>query len=503
MSSTPSVHTLITELIEAATKVNLIEEPDHIYCRNQLLNLLDLEAYVQSEPSSTDKTIPDLLEALLAYARSEGLIEDLLSEKERLSAQLMNVFVPRPSTVQRIFFERYQTSPKEATDYFYDLSIHSHYIQMDRIEKNIEFQASTEYGDMEITINLSKPEKDPEQIKREREMKQTNTAYPKCLLCRENEGYAGRVDHPARSNHRVIPIALDHEKWYLQFSPYVYYNEHSIVFAEAHRDMRIDRHTFTNLLEFVSQFPHYFIGSNADLPIVGGSILTHDHYQGGHHEFAMMRASEVAQFDLANHPNVQASILKWPMSVIRLKSTDKSELTNTAEALLNFWRGYSDPEADVLAFSGETPHNTITPIARKHGKTYILDLVLRNNRTTEEHPLGLFHPHQDVHHIKKENIGLIEVMGLAVLPARLEKELQEVERFLVDLPNQIADYHRPWAEDLKKVYKSTLSEETVSDSLKKALGIRFTRILEDAGVFKQSAAGRNAFQRLIHQFNQS
>lgn len=350
---------------------------------------------------------------------------------------------------------------------------------------------------MEITINLSKPEKDPEQIKRERELKETEINYPACLLCRENEGYVGRVDHPARSNHRVIPVQLKDEQCFLHYSPYVYYPEHCILLSKEHRDMRIHEQTFVNLLEFVHQFPHYFIGSNADLPIVGGSILSHDHYQGGLHEFAMSRATDLERFTLQAYPSIQGSILKWPLSVIRLRSLDRHELIKASTFILNTWRLYSDPESDILASTGNTPHNTITPIARYQNGNYELDLVLRNNRTSEEHPLGLFHPHADVHHIKKENIGLIEVMGLAVLPARLQEELLEVERFLLDEPHKMADYHQPWARELKKHAHGQLSKKAVSGFLKEALGKRFTRILEDAGVFKQNEEGLQAFKRFV------
>jgi len=376
------------------------------------------------------------------------------------------------------------------------LSKNNNYIQMNRIQKNIHFKAETAYGNLDITINLSKPEKDPEQIKRERALKQT-ISYPKCLLCIENEGYAGRTGYPARANHRVIKVPLGDENWYFQYSPYVYYNEHSILLAEEHRDMKIDQQAFERLVTFTEKFPHYFIGSNADLPIVGGSILSHDHYQAGNYEFAMTNAETAFSFSIQDFDNVSASVLKWPLSVIRLQSEDKQSLLEAADHILQTWKGYSDEQAAVQAFTDDTPHNTITPIARMRGERYELDLVLRNNRTSSEYPLGIFHPHADVHHIKKENIGLIEVMGLAVLPARLKDELHEIRNNLCGKPSNIADYHQEWTNQIKEKYGTVSSEEQAEDILQQELGLKFKRVLEDAGVFKEKAA----FDRFIAALN--
>ncbi|GGK05155.1 galactose-1-phosphate uridylyltransferase [Lentibacillus kapialis] len=479
-------------LIQRAIDNGLIEKRDCIYVRNQVMHLLRLESFPESADAAADGTIPDLLDKLVDYATREHIIDDVLDDKEILAANIMNCFVARPSVINNIFEDKYKHSPADATDYFYRLSRNSNYIQMKRIEKNSHFTASTTYGDLDITINLSKPEKDPEQIKRERENKKT-IDYPKCVLCVENEGYAGRIGYPARANHRVIDVPLLGENWYLQYSPYVYYNEHCIVLAEEHRDMKIDKQAFERLLAFIDKFPHYFIGSNADLPIVGGSILTHDHYQGGRYTFAMTEAKEAFSFKLEHYTHVSAHVLHWPLSVIRLTSTEKAQLLSAADHILQTWRNYSDETADIQAFSGNTPHNTITPIARKRGEVYELDLVLRNNRTSEEHPMGIFHPHADVHHIKKENIGLIEVMGLAVLPPRLKDELAEIRNWLLDEPCDIADYHQEWAQSMKQEHGTLSSSDDADFVLQQELGMKFAKVLEDAGVFK----GKEAFDRFI------
>ncbi|WP_164667846.1 UDP-glucose--hexose-1-phosphate uridylyltransferase [Virgibacillus doumboii] len=486
----------IERLIQQAIQTELIEKSDHIYARNQIMHLLQLESFPEdtgtSATSHLGKAMSDLLEQLIEYAVNQHIIDDNFDEKEILAAGIMNCLVARPSTVNSIFQEKYKDSPIKATDYFYQLSKDSNYIQVKRIEKNIHFKTDTEYGEFDITINLSKPEKDPEQIKRERENKQ-NIDYPKCVLCVENEGYAGRTGYPARANHRVINVPLLGENWHLQYSPYVYYNEHSILLAEEHRDMKIDKKTFERLLAFIDKFPHYFIGSNADLPIVGGSILTHDHYQGGRYRFAMTDAKEAFSFTLTDFEKVSAHVLHWPLSVIRLKSTEKEHLVEAADHILQTWKNYSDEHAAIKAFTGNTPHNTITPIARICGEVYELDLVLRNNRTSDEHPLGIFHPHADVHHIKKENIGLIEVMGLAVLPARLKDELAEIKQSLLGKPSNVADYHKAWAEDINQKY-GTISDDTKAEHiLQKELGIKFSKVLEDAGVFNE----KSAFERFI------
>jgi UDPglucose--hexose-1-phosphate uridylyltransferase len=489
------IYQSITSLIQKALEVELIEKADQIYVRNQVMGLIRLESYPE-EVESVNETIPNLVEEIIRYAIREGVIEDVFDDKEILAAKIMDCFVPRPSEVNRTFYEKYQVSPVAATDYFYQLSQNNNYIQMNRIAKNISYQVKTAYGEMDITINLSKPEKDPEQIKRERAMKQTGH-YPKCLLCMENEGYIGRTGYPARSNHRIIHVPLSGENWYLQYSPYVYYNEHCILLSEEHSVMKINRNAFERLLSFTAKFPHYFIGSNADLPIVGGSILSHDHYQGGNYEFAMTRAEDDFTFPLTKYPEIRASVVKWPMSVIRLRSANKEVLVDAADEILQTWKGYSDERTNVLAYTGETPHNTITPIARTRNGLFELDLVLRNNRTTEEHPLGIFHPHADVHHIKKENIGLIEVMGLAVLPPRLKEELVDIQDYLLGTQNEVAEYHLEWAEQLKAKYGVISTMEQAETIVREELGQKFVRCLQDAGVLKE----REAFERFINTLN--
>lgn len=473
----------IQGLIDQALNVRLIEKEDEIYARNRVLDLLQLEVYPDTKPESTEDTIPNLLEKMIDYAVENNVIEDIFDEKEMLSADIMNCFVARPSTINSEFKGKYDISPMHATNYFYDLSKNSNYIQMNRIAKNIQFKADSKYGELDITINLSKPEKDPEQIKREKEMKQT-VNYPKCLLCVENEGYEGRTGYPARANHRVIKVPLINENWYFQYSPYVYYNEHSILLAEEHRDMKISKDTFARLLAFVDQFPHYFIGSNADLPIVGGSILTHDHYQAGHYEFPMTRAKDALSFDLEDFKAIDAALLDWPLTTIRLRSTNQEDLAEAGDHILKTWINYSDEDADIRAFTGDTRHNTITPIARMRDDKFELDLVLRNNRTTNEHPLGIFHPHADVHHIKKENIGLIEVMGLAVLPARLKDEIDEIKKYLLEEPSNVEAYHQEWATEIKRSYDIFENPTHVDRVMEKELGTKFAKVLGDAGVFK-------------------
>ena len=487
----------IHQLITQALTTQLIEREDEIVARNQVLSLLQLPDYKEPE-AAVDKNmdIPDLLEKIVEYACEQGIIEDLFDEKEIFSSKIMNCFIARPSSVNQFFYEKYKQDPHEATQYFYELSKNSNYIQMKRIRQNIEYKAATEYGDLDITINLSKPEKDPKSIALERAVQKAD--YPKCLLCIENEGYAGRIGHPARSNHRMIRVNLLEENWYLQYSPYVYYNEHCIVLSENHTDMKISPATFARLLSFVEQFPHYFLGSNADIPIVGGSILSHEHYQGGNYQFAMAKAEDDWTFTIGNFPEVNCAVVKWPMSVIRLRSEDVEALVEAGAHILASWKNYSDENVGILAKTGEVPHNTITPIARKNGDCFELDLVLRNNRTSEEHPLGIFHPHADVHHIKKENIGLIEVMGLAVLPARLKTELEEVENFILGRDDaQVADYHLVWAEELKARYQAVVDEDNVEEIVREEVGKKFLRVLEDAGVFKRNEAGAVGFKRFI------
>lgn len=483
-------------LVAKAIECNLIEKDDEIYCTNQVMDLLGLKDIEKTEVISCNESIPDILDQLVDYAAENNIIEDLSDEKDILAAKIMNCFMSKPSEVIKSFYKRYDESPIKATDYFYQLSKNNNYIQTKRIAKNISYKIETEYGNLDITINLSKPEKNPKDIAKAKEAKSTN--YPKCLLCIENEGYVGRINHPARSNHRIIPLSLINEDWYLQYSPYSYYNEHCIVLCKEHRDMKIDKTVFERLLRFIEKFPHYFIGSNADLPIVGGSILTHDHYQGGAYEFPMAKAEDDYEFNVKGFENIKFSTVKWPMSVIRLRGEDINSLVEASNFILNKWKGYSDEESEIFAFTGDTPHNTITPIARKRGNLYEVDLVLRNNRTSEEHPLGIFHPHEDVQHIKKENIGLIEVMGLAVLPARLETELQEVKKYLLNEENLIAEYHRPWADEIKFKYKDEITKETAEEIVKKETGYKFLRVLQDAGVFKRDKIGTEAYKRFLN-----
>ncbi len=495
-----NVYQVIEQLIKRACSLRFIEREDGIYIRNQILHLLHLERFEKQESKAEEKEITDLLEDLVQYASEQGIIDDYSYNRNILASQIMNCFMSKPSTINQCFYQYYECHPEHATDYFYELSRISNYIQTKHVQKNISYKANTEYGELDVTINVSKPEKDPKEIVKENVIQ--NTDYPKCLLCIENEGYVGRIDHPARSNHRMIRMELLGERWYLQYSPYVYYNEHCIVLAETHRNMEINRQAFERLLSFVKQFPHYFIGSNADLPIVGGSILSHDHYQGGKYEFAMAKAEDDYVFQLDRFSGVQCSVVKWPMSVIRLKGKDSNLLVNVAESILDKWKQYSDSSVHIYASTDGVPHNTITPIARKRNKQYELDLVLRNNRTSEKYPFGIFHPHQDVQHIKKENVGLIEVMGLAVLPARLKLELQEVERYVLYQDNSVAEYHKRWAEQLRERYKKEANEGDIHDIVQKELAAKFLRALEDAGVFKRNDEGIAAFKRFIQSLEE-
>ncbi|MEC1451544.1 UDP-glucose--hexose-1-phosphate uridylyltransferase [Bacillus haynesii] len=487
----------IAGLIQKALEAGLIEPADVNYARNQVMNLLGLESFPEEAPAASIDSIPDLLEKLVDYAVEHGVITDDIDVKDMLAANVMNCFVARPSIINAVFQQKYAQSPLEATEYFYQLNKNSNYIQTKRIERNVSYQMDTPYGTMDITINLSKPEKDPEQIKRERAAAKRSRSYPTCLLCKENEGYAGRIGYPARANHRIIKVRLAGENWYFQYSPYAYYNEHSILFSEQHRPMKIDKLAFHRLLAFTELFPHYFIGSNADLPIVGGSILSHDHYQAGRYEFAMTRAEDAFSFQIKRHPDIEASVLKWPMSVIRLKGTAINSLVDAADDIFQTWKNYSDRQADIAAFTDGTPHNTITPIARNVSGVFEIDLVLRNNRTSAEHPYGIFHPHADVHHIKKENIGLIEVMGLAVLPPRLKTELAGVKEFLLGQSDAVEAHHREWAEQLKTEYGELSEPEQAESIVRKELGQKFVKALEDAGVFKD----REAFMRFIRTVN--
>ncbi|MCK2158416.1 UDP-glucose--hexose-1-phosphate uridylyltransferase [Exiguobacterium sp. 17-1] len=481
---------LIKQLVEQAIRHQLIQPEDAVYARNRLLALLGEAAY--TDPGTVDTaSIPDILDAMIEQQIAAGQLAARLDEKERLAAELMDVFVDRPSTITSTFRRLYAESPQQATDYFYQLSQANNYIQTKRIAKNIQYQADTVYGEIDITINLSKPEKDPREIAAA-QMEIVDSSYPTCLLCVENVGYAGRINHPARANHRIVPLSLEGEAWALQYSPYVYYNEHSIILSQEHRDMVINRQAFARLLEFVAQFPHYFAGSNADLPIVGGSILTHDHYQGGRYEFAMDRAQALHEFVLPDHPDVTGETLHWPLTVVRLSSSDASALLDAADEVYQTWLTYEDTEHEIIAATDGVRHNTVTPIARMRGERFELDLVLRNNRTSAEHPDGIFHTHADIHHIKRENIGLIEVMGLAVLPARLLSELKEVEQFITGT-SQVAPSHQAWAEELKATYAG----QDVSDYVRQAVAAKFVRGLEDCGVFKQTEHGQAGLGRFL------
>ncbi|WP_438763603.1 UDP-glucose--hexose-1-phosphate uridylyltransferase [Enterococcus sp. AZ194] len=469
-------------------------EMDRIYLQNRVAALIGEEALAPVSAEKHARPSLELLDELIKKAKENQVITDNQAEVEILEAQLMDFLTPPPSVVNAFFAQHYSKSPQEATNYFYELSKANDYIKTRAIAKNIIFPVGTEYGELEITINLSKPEKDPKQIAAERNAAKVD--YPKCMLCMENEGYKGRLNYPARTNHRIIRMNLDGESWGFQYSPYAYYNEHSIILSEEHRPMKISKTTFARLLRIIEVLPHYFVGSNADLPIVGGSILSHDHYQAGAHEFPMAKAEMAAEFTLKKFPAVRAGIVKWPMSVIRLQATEQTELVEAATEIFEKWQTYSDESVEVSAFSADgTPHHTITPIARRNKDLFELDLVLRDNNVSEEHPDGIFHPHKDVQHIKKENIGLIEVMGLAVLPPRLEKELIEVERYLVDEDNQLAEYHREWADGLKQ--KKSVNKETVKQVVQEAVGRVFERVLLDAGVFKRTKEGQEAFQRFI------
>ena len=487
----------IKDLVGYAVRTGLIEESDRTWAANALLEAMRLDSWEEPQEAQ-ERPLEDILRELLDDAAARGLIHDDVTSRDLFDTELMGRLTPRPSQVIQDFSRRYQASPKEATDWLYRFSQDTDYIRRYRIARDVKWQAATAYGDMDITINLSKPEKDPRAIAAAKAAPQSG--YPKCLLCKENEGYAGRINHPARQNHRVIPVTINGEDWFLQYSPYVYYNEHCIVFNGRHTPMKIEKATFRKLLDFVKQFPHYFVGSNADLPIVGGSILSHDHFQGGCYTFAMERAPIEQAVAFRDFPDVEAGIVKWPMSVIRLRCADDQRLVELADRILAAWRGYTDEAAFIFAKTDGEMHNTITPIARMREGQFELDLVLRNNITTEEYPLGVYHPHQELHHIKKENIGLIEVMGLAVLPARLKDELHGVAQALVcgdDLrQDEILRKHADWADELKTRY--TFTADNAEELLRREVGAVFAAVLEHAGVYKCTPEGREAFLRFIY-----
>ena len=492
-----SINYEINRLIQFALEKKMITEDEMDYSVNLLLDLFKESDFKYEDVNEPLPLATPILENMLDYAVAKELIEDTVTVRDLFDTRIMNCIMPRPHTVIETFKEKYALSPKHATDYYYKLSIASNYIRKSRTDKNIIWKKYVKYGDIEISINLSKPEKDPKEIAKAKTVK--STGYPKCLLCKENVGFSGDLNRAARQNHRIIPLTLKNGNYYLQYSPYVYYNEHCIVLNKEHKPMVINQETFENLFSFLDIFPHYMIGSNADLPIVGGSILSHDHYQGGNYEFPIQRAEVLKTLTSDDYENTIIEVIKWPLSTIRLTSESKDELIALSNKILEAWRNYNAPVLDIISHTGDTPHNTITPIARKKGDKYQIDLVLRNNRTSDQYPDGIFHPHQESHHIKKENIGLIEVMGLAILPARLKDELQLLSDSLLNKIN-IKDYpqlekHYDWY--LKLLDEFTITEDNVTDILKEAVAIKFVTVLEDAGVFKMDQQGIDALTSFV------
>lgn len=492
------LHENIKKLVEYGIQTGLTPECERIYTTNLLLDIFHEDNYEDPDIPAGNIELEPVLKALLDEAVKRDIIEDSIVYRDLLDTKIMNCLLPRPAQIQQVFQEKYSISPEAATDYYYRLSQNSDYIRRYRVKKDMKWKVGSPYGEIDITINLSKPEKDPKAIAAAKNAKASS--YPSCQLCMENEGYAGRANHPARENHRIIPITINGSQWGFQYSPYVYYNEHCIVFNGRHVPMKIDRSAFRKLFDFIKLFPHYFLGSNADLPIVGGSILSHDHFQGGNYTFAMAKAPIEQEVSVPGYEDVTAGIVKWPLSVLRIRSTDETRLIDLAAHILKNWRGYTDADAFIYAETDGEPHNTITPIARKVGEVYELDLALRNNITTDEHPLGVYHPHAQYHHIKKENIGLIEVMGLAVLPARLKEELEILADYIINgqdiRSNEKIEKHADWVEEFLPKYDS-VTRENIMDILKEEVGIVFTHVLEDAGVYKCTPEGREAFLRFI------
>ncbi len=504
-----SIYGNIRALVTYGLDTGLVEKEDEIYTVNRLLELFKLdemeedagEGIPRAAGEKDGASLEKILGEMLDYAHETGLMpENDITHRDLFDTKIMSMLMPRPNEVVRKFHKLYEESPKKATDYFYKLSQDSDYIRRYRIVKDQKWVAPTKYGDLDVTINLSKPEKDPKAIAAAKLAKQSG--YPKCLLCMENVGYAGRVNHPARQNHRVIPVTIQESGWGFQYSPYVYYNEHCIVFNGEHVPMKIEHGTFCKLFDFVKQFPHYFVGSNADLPIVGGSILSHDHFQGGNYEFAMAKAPVERTFTVKGYEDVEAGIVNWPMSVIRLSGESTERIIALADHILEAWREYTDEDAFIYAYTDGEPHNTITPIARKRGDRYEIDLVLRNNITTEEHPLGVYHPHAKLHHIKKENIGLIEVMGLAVLPARLKGEMEQLAEAILTgkeiRGDEVLEKHADWVEEFLPKYEK-IDGENIHDVLRKEIGLVFMQVLEDAGVYKRTEEGQDAFMRFVEK----
>lgn len=494
-----TINQTMAAFVQRAITDQLVDPMDEIYLRNRLMAILGLYDYQPESESHSDQTLVELLDSLAAYAQAQGMIDGSQKELEIFEAAVMDLVTPLASELNRRFWSLYKESPMEASNYFYHLSQANDYIKTRNIARNISFMSPSDYGDLEITINLSKPEKNPKDIAKAKTA--VSSAYPKCPLCMENEGYEGHANHAARQNHRIVRLPLNGERYGLQYSPYVYYNEHSIILHEDHIPMKVDLKCFRNLLAFVDLMPHYFAGSNADLPIVGGSILSHDHYQGGRHVFPMEKAQAYRSVSLATYNDISVDLVNWPMSVIRLRGDDWEEIAQAADYILTHWREYSDKELGILAYSGETAHNTITPIARRKGQAFEMDLVLRNNRQDEAHPDGIFHPHPDVQNIKKENIGLIEVMGLAILPARLLDELQAVESYFDGQSSldDILPIHQAWAEE----YRDKAQGKNGRQLLEDALGQTFARILEDAGVYKLNEEGKAGMMRFIDHLNRS
>ncbi|RGF51121.1 MULTISPECIES: UDP-glucose--hexose-1-phosphate uridylyltransferase [unclassified Eubacterium (in: firmicutes)] len=489
----------IKRLVQYGIDNKLIPECERIYSTNMLLEVFGKEDF--SDPDvEYNLTLDEILRNLLDAAVKLNIIEDSVTYRDLFDTKIMNCITPRPGQVISTFFEKYEKSPEEATNFYYNFSTKTNYIRKSRIEKNKNWKYQCEYGNLDITINLSKPEKDPKAIAAAKNVKASS--YPKCALCIENEGYAGRVNHPARQNHRVIPLTLNNSKWGFQYSPYVYYNEHCIVFNGEHTPMKIEKSTFVKLFDFVKMFPHYFLGSNADLPIVGGSILTHDHFQGGNYTFAMANAPIIKEFSVGDFHDVKCGILKWPISVIRLESENLDSLINLGNHILEVWRNYSDEEYFIFSETDGTPHNTVTLIARIKDEKYQVDIALRNNITTKEHPLGVFHPHENLHHIKKENIGLIELMGLAVLPARLNKEMDILSDYILNnkdiRSNEEIKKHADWAYNFIPKYKS-ITKDNINEILQQEIGKTFVKVLEDAGVYKCTPDGMKGFMKFIQQ----
>ena len=493
----------IKKLVTYGLEKGLIEPCDKVWAINRIIEALGIEEYDEPVEQYFSVDLESTLAELLDYACENGLCEDTVVHRDLFDTKLMGLITPRPSEVERIFADKRSVSAEAATDWFYEFSQDTDYIRRYRISKDVRWKTQTDYGDIDITINLSKPEKDPKAIAAAKLAKQSG--YPKCLLCYENVGYAGRLNSPARQNHRIIGVTIDGSEWGLQYSPYVYYNEHCILFNKKHTPMVINKSAFNKLFDFVEQYPHYFVGSNADLPIVGGSILSHEHFQGGHYEFPMAKAEVERKVIFKGYENVDAGIVKWPMSVIRLNSTNRGALVELADKILHLWRGYTDEGAFIYAETNGEPHNTITPIARMRSGRYEMDLVLRNNITTDEHPLGVYHPHAELHHIKKENIGLIEVMGLAVLPSRLKGEMEKLSKAMINGDDIRADEvlakHADWADELKKQYSFTA--ENAEAILKDEIGKVFAKVLEHAGVYKRDEAGAAAFGRFIDHVNEA